>query len=231
MFCLYTKGNCGFISLYYALKFEKEDILKKYNIECVKDLYNLFMNEVFDKYKYQPHLKLKPVSIESLFEWKFAVFRTQQAIIKTSCVSSIYWGMMAKYLNIHIKLIKIEPLEPSVRSRFEMAILYMSKINKQIINPECDVSIHISNSDGEDHGEYISKNDDEKKELYEFEKGRELIRDDINFWKDIEINDDDDFSKAAIQDLNNMFEDDDFLKDLEQDIQDLNMCCDNQDLF
>ena len=32
MFCLYANGNCGFISLYYALKFEKEDILKKYNI-------------------------------------------------------------------------------------------------------------------------------------------------------------------------------------------------------
>jgi hypothetical protein len=208
MFCLYTKGNCGFISLYYALKFEKEDILKKYNIECVKDLYNLFMNEVFDKYKYQPHLKLKPVSIKSLFEWKFAVFRTQQSIIETSACNPLYWGMMAKYLNIHIKLIKIEPLEPSVRSRYDMGISYMSKINKQIINPECSVSIHISNPDGEDHAEYISKNDDEKKELYEFEKGRELIRDDINFWKDIEINDDDD-------------DDDDFLKALEQDIQDL----------
>ncbi len=46
----------------------------------------------------------------------------------------------------------------------------------KIINPECDVSIHISNPDGEDQAEYISKNYDEKKELYEFEKGRELIR-------------------------------------------------------
>lgn len=207
MFCLYTKGCCGFVNLYYAIKFEKEDILKKYNIECVEDLYNLFINEVFDKYKYQPNLKLKPVSIESLFEWKFAVFRTQQAIIKTSACHPLYLGMMAKYLNIHIKLIKIEPL---VRSRFDMAMSYMSKINKQIINPECDVSIHLSHIDGIDHAEYIGKNDDEKKELYDFEKGREFMKEEINFYNDIGI----------CYDENNE-NDDDFLKALEQDIQDI----------
>ena len=204
MFCLYTNGNCGFISLYYALKFEKEDILIKYNIKSVEDLYNLFMNEVFDKYKYQPHLKLKPVSIKSLFDWKFAVFRTQQRIITNSACSVIYLGMMAKYLNIHINLIKKEPSE---HSRFDKAISYMSQINKQIINPECEVFVHLSQIDGIDHLEYIGKNDDEKKELYEFEKERELIRDNLDCCKEMEISDDeddDDVIKEAIQEINSL---------------------------
>jgi hypothetical protein len=164
------------------------------------------MNEVFDKYKYQPHLKLKPVSIKSLFDWKFAVFRTQQQIITSSAVGPFYWGMMAKYLNIHIKFIKIEQLEPLVRSRFDKAISYMSQINKQIINPECEVSVHLSQIDGIDHVEYIGKNDDEKKELYEFEKERELIRDNLDCCKEMEISDDyddnDDVIKDAIQEIN-----------------------------
>jgi hypothetical protein len=210
MFCLYTKGNCGFISLYYALKFEKEDILKKYNIECVKDLYHLFMNLVFDKYKHQPFLKSWPVSksvsIEKLFRWKYLAYYTEKNIIEIGGCSPIYFWMMAKYLNIHINLIEIEA---PVLSHFDSQISYMSKINTQIINPECVVTIHLSRQNSTSHAEYIGKNDDEKKELYEFEKGRELIRDDINFWKDIEINDDDD-------------DDDDFIKAFYQDIQDLN---------
>ena len=209
MFCLYANGNCGFISLYYALKFEKEDILKKYNIERVEDLYNLFMNEVFDKYKHQPFLKSRPVStsvsFEELFKWKYLSYYTEKNIITNSACSVIYLGMMAKYLNIHINLIK---KEPSVHSRFDSTISYMSQFNEQIINPECVVSIHLSYfKDNQDHVEYIGKTDDEKKELYEFEKGRGFIRDDINFLKEIEMydeydEDDDDFLKEAIQEIN-----------------------------
>jgi len=207
MFCLYNNGCCGFVSLYYALKFEKEDLLKKYNIDCVEDLYNLFMNEVIDKYKHQPFLNilLQPISIEYLFLWKHAVYKTEKNIIEKNACSAIYFGMMAKYLNIHIKLIEIE----SSVSYYDNMISNMSKINKQIINPECVVSIHLSGVGSMGHAEYIGKNDLEKKEIYEFEKHRELIKDDIDF----------------CEHLNNWHDDendDDFLKDFEQDIQDIN---------
>ena len=115
---------------------------------------------------------------------------------------------MAKYLNIHINLIEIEPLEPSVRSRFDSQISYMSKINTQIINPECIVTIHLSRQNSTSHAEYIGKNNDEKKELYEFEKHREFMKEEINLYKEIGIYDDDD--------------DDDFIKAFIQDIQDIN---------
>ena len=209
MFCLYTNGNCGFISLYYALKFEKEEILKKYNIERVEDLYNLFMNEVFNKYKHQPFLNTESISIENLFIWKYLAYYTQKNANTNGACSPLYWAMMAKYLNIHINLIKIEP---SACSRFDGKISYMSKINKQIINPECIVSLHLSHFKDElYHVEYIGKTDDEKKELYEFEKGREFIRDDINFLKEIEMydeydEDDDDFClDETLQDINSWF--------------------------
>ena len=209
MVCLYTKGYCGFVSLYYALKFEKEDILKKYNIECVEDLYNMFMNEVFNKYKHQPFLNIQPITIENLFIWKHLAYYTEKSIIKKSACSQIYFGMMAKYLNIHINLIEIES---SGVSHFDSAVSYMSEINKQIINPECVVSIHLSQQGSTGHAEYIGKNDDEKKELYEFEKHREFMKEEINFYNEIGIfNDDDD-------DENN----DDFLKAFELDIQDIN---------
>jgi len=205
MFCLYNNGCCGFVSLYFALKFKKKDLLKKYNIDCVEDLYNLFMNEVIDKYKHQPFLNIEPISIENIFIWKYLVYYTEKNIIEKNACSAIYFGMMAKYLNIHINLIEIQ----SSVSYFDNIISYMSKINKQIINPECLISIHLSLLGNTRHAEYIGKNDLEKKEIYEFEKHRELIKDDIN----------------SLEHLYNCLDDendDDFLYDFEQDIQDIN---------
>jgi hypothetical protein len=221
-------NGCGFVSLFYALKYEKEDILKKYKIESVEDLYNLFMNEVFDKYKHQPFLKSWPVStsvsIEKLFRWKYMVYLTDENIKKDNMCNVIYMAMMAKYLNIHINLIKKDILQYSGCVKL---IPYMSQFNKQIINPECVVSIHLSHiNDNNGHVEYIGKTDDEKKELYELEKQRELLRnnfirnentmDEINCLEKIGMDNDnddyDDFIQSIIQDLNNDLND---MSDLE----------------
>ena len=78
-------------------------------------------------------------------------------MVDKGSVSIVFFGMMAKFLNIHIDLIEFET---------NISNSFVLKVNQQIENPVCTIVIHYSNNRG--HAEYLGRNEYEKRELSNF---------------------------------------------------------------